>query len=1567
MKRITLSLVALLLCCISVLAQHRSESEAIQIAQEFFGKKGLMPKLSVVPHQKVEAQVRKRVAAARKASTENQSFYVVNDEANNRFVIVSADERMYQILGYSDNGIFNECTAPNGLLELMQGYNLQYDCLLSNDNHVLFETSRSPGKDITPLILSQWGQEYPYNLFCPENKKYGTGEKCATGCVATAMAQIMNYHKHPQHAQGGTYRYQMESQGEWLSLNFNNVTFDWENILNEYNGNTTTVQNEAVANLMYACGISVSMDYGDDETGSSGAKSQNVPYAMIHYFDYNPNTVYYNKTYYSDDEWRSIIMKELEASRPIFYTGQGTGGHAFILDGCNTEGKFHFNFGANGDFDGYYELDAIRFQLYNFTYKQDMVCQISPQELGKHEDVFYSKIFDIAATEVNVGQSVDFHIQPICYSSNSTYGENRISTFNGEIGIGLFDENFNYITYLCKYNVTDVGVGEGYDIPRNMTLYSFDFKEGKSYIIAPYAKANTSTTPTRIRTIGGQYDWYYASVKNGIVSLELIGPKKYPYPETGDYNITVDGGEKWNINIWQDNSDKTKYWVANIDPAVAKKGYTYESGWNKVYGYINETHTQLSVPVNQEVGKDIVIKNISGGENIILQLTEKDGKMYFSGINDIWGSKELSAESEMSIYQYTTIAYGKIDIDNPTPDPVETPSIDVSANSFTIHCGTEGAIKYYTTDNSTPNENSSRYNDVPVPLYHNCTIKAIAYKNGQSSQVSTFKVTSFKVETPDIHQEVNHITFTCGTDGALIYYDWDGKTRKTGSLDIKKSGVIKVYAEKDNFTNSDIREQSLVYIPDPDQDPNSTILVIENNEAGKLSTRISDTEKLSATRLTISGEINGTDVIFIREMFWYGKLTDLDIENATIVSGGDAYDTTINAVTKDNIVGKYFFENCKQMISIKLPSNAVKIEGGAFSGCKSLKRLDIPASCLEVGSMIVSGCDNLEEVNLSDAVRKFPGLAVYSCKNLMRINASEGNQFFMSVDGVLFTKDGKTIVRYPEGKNDVAYIIPDGVVTIGKDAFEYAKIANISIPNTVITIESSAFESCKNIQALTISNSVTTIGSSAFSGCEKLDNVIMSSEVSSIESFVFGSCKNLRKFYIGTKVSNIDNLAFYNCQSLQEFEVDENSNFFTVYAGVLYTKNMEDLVKCPMALYAEEYIVPNGVKIIRAEAFASCTKIKRFYLSETLTSIGECAFENCEMASIKLPQTVTSIGNSAFNSCKKLESIVFPEGINKIGNMVLHGCKSLSYVYIPESVKSFGMWAIADCPALTMINCQIKDIDNVTVHYDSYSGYYDAFENIPADCTWRVPYGYANLYKAQPWWVSTWRIVEDMNNSLTSWDVATSAGEVVTLPIELVNDNTIRMLQFELSLPEGVDVVYDVEEEGYAIDLMTERTTKSHSLQCAKLSNGNYQFVLSTMTLNNLKGHDGILANVRLQTDKNMEEGDYEIYLSNIELTAVEDDGSLKAIRPNDSKSKLSIISCTPGDVNGDGKVTITDAGLIVNYILGKNPADFDDCAADVNQDGSISITDAGEIVRMILGGGNAGTRAMRRFLEINQ
>ena len=230
MKKITVTLIALLLYGNILPAQQRSEDEAIQIAKEFFSKKGQTTTLSVVPQEKVEEQTRKKIAKKGIAPSKKQGFYIVNDEANNRYVVISADERLNTVLGYSNNGTFDTANIPNGILEIFNGYNWQYELLEKNSANYTPKETREKTKAITPIIKSNWGQSYPYNKQCPSNISSKDTSLCVTGCVATAMAQIMYYHKYPAKC-NGYWEYKTESKNIHQKLNFNNISFDWSNML----------------------------------------------------------------------------------------------------------------------------------------------------------------------------------------------------------------------------------------------------------------------------------------------------------------------------------------------------------------------------------------------------------------------------------------------------------------------------------------------------------------------------------------------------------------------------------------------------------------------------------------------------------------------------------------------------------------------------------------------------------------------------------------------------------------------------------------------------------------------------------------------------------------------------------------------------------------------------------------------------------------------------------------------------------------------------------------------------------------------------------------------------------------------------------------------------------------------------------------------------------------------------------------------------------------------------------------------------------------------------------------
>ena len=1581
MKKLLFLTCVLLVCCMHVLAQHRSEQEAMQIAQEFLEKYGKTPKLSMVSHLKVEAQLRKRVAAARKASSPDQSFYVVNDEANNRFVIVSADERMYQILGYSDHGSFVVEDAPDGLLFMLDEYNRQYDLMNALGNTTIVYKSPKNATPIAPLLSTKWGQGNKdcntYWMQCPQFN----GENCYTGCVATAMAQVMAYHKYPDSGQGGSVSY-TTNNGILQNMNFDSQHFDWSKMRDTYdyyfddNGEVqwvserTDEEKNEVAKLMHACGISVFMEY---TPSGSGAAPYDLPYALIHHFGYNPNIYYAAKDYYKRQTWDSLIVCELNAKRPILYGGRGSlGGHRFVLDGVDSEGRYHFNFGWNGKSDGYYELDALNPGKYNFSSEQSMILLVTKETVGEPKDVFYSNFFSLGRT-VAVNSSLKARFNPICYSNSAN---SKQVMFNGIYGVGVFDKNWNFIKSLYS-DTRNCNAGYSYLSDKNADIKFDDatFTEDSQYYIALYAKGIDSSIPTRMRTSMGANDWYRAITKDGVVSLDLLGiiPDNIiddPEPEvpqilplTGNLKVLAldkaDEHKIWDVAVVKDGTDSKKYWFKGFDQIVTERGYTAEHNQNTVYG-VYEDDGSFTIPVPQQLGENLFLNNFSSDNGLHVVIAQ-DGS--YMKINETWGTIERkksgdnTTQEDVSVYTSATF-YPK------APVLVETPNIVVDENhKMTIACGTAGAMVYYTLDGNTPTTSSQKY-IAPIDIKRNLTIKAIAVtiNPANTSEIAQLSVNDYVVSTPIISESNGEVTIKC-VDANTIYYTTDGSTPTEDSKllysEPRKFDVtttIKAIGTHDGWHNSTVAIYEYVVIP--------VVVDIEvpNNVQGQLASRIPVDSKLTAKSLTITGELNGTDITVIREMLVNGNLEYLNIKDCTIKAGGDKYPylSTMTCATEDNVIGRYMFSYANNLKALLLPDNTIRIDYGAFSNSHLLKEVTIPEGCTEIDQAF-QDCNRLETVNFPATLVKFNTSNFNSCPNVKAINVDDGNQYFKSIDGVLYSKDETKLIRVPNS-NCPQYSIIDGTITIGDHAFYYSNVEKVFIPSSVISVEGSAFYSAKQLAEIELPNSVERLGSSAFYGCSALSSVTLSSQLSSILSFTFLGCASLKNITFPAKVKDIDRTAFGYCYSLQKFEVDDSNPFFSCDDGVLYSKDKKAIVRCPIALYSENFKIAEGVTTIADNAFMGCKNIQNFTVPMSVDSIGQHAFEGCSLNSIQLPENVKFAGYEAFNDCDSLKTFLVPKSLEEIAQSLFSACGSLSFVKLHGDITKIGRSAFRFCRGLSTIECAIKNIENVEVGNL-------AFDGIPDNCTWYIPLGKEEKYKACSWWVPTWQIIPLHENHLAATNISVEAGKTAVLPIELNNDDVIRMMHFELRLPEGLSVLYDDEEEGYAVEL-SGRATKQHSLQCVKLPNGNYQFVLSTMTLNNLSGNEGILAYITIKAEEDVLEGEYEAYLSNTELTAVEEGGSLKAVRPNDSASKIIVYSdspCIPGDVNGDGNVTITDAGLIVNYILGKSTDEFNDCAADVNKDGSITITDAGEIVRIIFGGGIAGARAMKRFLEVNQ
>ena len=313
-------------------------------------------------------------------------LYVFNVGSDAGFIIVSNDDCAVPILGYSDSGSFDANNIPDNMRAWLQGYADEIAWAKANHVKPLANAPKRAalGNNVDPLLTTYWDQGTPYNKLCPAYT-YGEGTKnCVTGCVATAMAQVMYYTESRANNTTTTTTaeipgYTSDTKGYNLSAIPAGSTINWDKMKNYYSSTYldgySYEEAVAVAKLMLYCGVSVQMDYGPGSEGGSGAAVSVVDWALINYFGYNAETTQHlDRDSYTDANWEKIIYHELSQGRPVLYAGQaykivsGTpnenqrAGHAFVCDGYkyeNDNSYFHINWGWGGTSDNYFALSAL--------------------------------------------------------------------------------------------------------------------------------------------------------------------------------------------------------------------------------------------------------------------------------------------------------------------------------------------------------------------------------------------------------------------------------------------------------------------------------------------------------------------------------------------------------------------------------------------------------------------------------------------------------------------------------------------------------------------------------------------------------------------------------------------------------------------------------------------------------------------------------------------------------------------------------------------------------------------------------------------------------------------------------------------------------------------------------------------------------------------------------------------------------------------------------------------------------------------------------------------------------
>lgn len=411
------------------------------------------------------------IAAPRTAAQMKQAaLKAINQHRSNRRMAPRADApevlkstSTYEIIGYKQGG-FAVVSADDLVPEVLgvstsdysEGRNANFQWWLNaaseavnyavQNNIQLTTTKPDPSlypTEVGPLLTTRWDQETPYNNMCPT---YSGSTKCLTGCVATAMAQVLNYHKMPEHGEGQRTIYYPHGNhsGQAVSANFSEDYYDWNNMLDDYSTTSyTKEQADAVALLMRDCGVAADMEYGGPSDGS-GAYSQDAAAGLRKYFGF-AEAQCVERDYYNETTWMNMVYRELSENGPMYYGGAdayGKGGHAFVLHGYRADGKVLVNWGWSGSDDGYYDIAILDPSYYRFSQGQDMIIGVK----SNTHSLYRSEIVTTTA-EGMLKQAVE-----------ALEGEGQIGslTVNGPLGF----EDLKYLRHLAGRDSLDGESGE---------------------------------------------------------------------------------------------------------------------------------------------------------------------------------------------------------------------------------------------------------------------------------------------------------------------------------------------------------------------------------------------------------------------------------------------------------------------------------------------------------------------------------------------------------------------------------------------------------------------------------------------------------------------------------------------------------------------------------------------------------------------------------------------------------------------------------------------------------------------------------------------------------------------------------------------------------------------------------------------------------------------------------------------------------------------------------------------------------------------------------------------------
>lgn len=477
------------------------------------------------PAKVAAAQPKSRLVKTGYTAKQQPAYYIFDNAGDKGYMILAADDVAMPVLGYSATGTINPDDMPENLRGWLENYaaEIQWaaereasgDYIAKDLTKASAASKRDTWANIAPLCATKWNQSEPYDLYTPEITYRGQNMQAATGCVATAMAQLMKYHNYPAKGKG-TVSYQWTKYNDFyndgdndpstqvtMSMDFSSVTFDWNNMLDVYtDGGYTSVQADAVATLMKACGYSVEMSYGPE----SGAVTGEVANALKTYFGYDSNTRFYSRLYYDIDTWEEMLYNNLKDVGPVQYSGRNDyGGHSFIIDGYAGDGYFHLNWGWGGMSDGDFLITALDPDAQGVGgslagYNQNQGAILGAQPAGANIPKIMP--FQLAITRAMTPEVADQTL-----TINSFFGNNGGVGSRVLLAAQFCDYTSDALVATAAYGtLSNWSASINYGVPKIMVTIPSTLPAG-TYKVYPVASTNGGSTYTRAIAPIGQPDY----------------------------------------------------------------------------------------------------------------------------------------------------------------------------------------------------------------------------------------------------------------------------------------------------------------------------------------------------------------------------------------------------------------------------------------------------------------------------------------------------------------------------------------------------------------------------------------------------------------------------------------------------------------------------------------------------------------------------------------------------------------------------------------------------------------------------------------------------------------------------------------------------------------------------------------------------------------------------------------------------------------------------------------------------------------------------------------------------